>query len=104
MTTWTEEEARLRARRDELVRRLERYESLLDQPASPDAEERAVEREDDEVLEDLGLSGQAEIRAIDHALARIREGRYGICETCGDPIPRARLEAIPWASLCRDCA
>jgi RNA polymerase-binding transcription factor DksA len=29
---------------------------------------------------------------------------YGTCERCGNPIPAERLEALPWAILCVDCA
>lgn len=39
---------------------------------------------------------------IDAALARIDEGTYGICQRCGNPIGRERLEALPWATLCID--
>ena len=40
---------------------------------------------------------------IDAALKRIEDGTYGICSNCGNEIPRERLEANPWASLCIDC-
>ncbi len=43
------------------------------------------------------------LRAIEDALARIRHGTFGTCEACQNPISRARLEAVPWARLCRDC-
>jgi DnaK suppressor protein len=43
------------------------------------------------------------LRAIEDALARIRQGRFGICEECGKAISKARLEAVPWAHLCKDC-
>jgi len=39
---------------------------------------------------------------IDAALARIDEGTYGICQRCGKPVGRERLEALPWATLCID--
>jgi len=42
-------------------------------------------------------------RATKEALDRIKPGRYGICEACGHPIPKARLNAVPWTGLCRDC-
>ena len=42
-------------------------------------------------------------RAIDDALTRIRQGKFGTCEGCGQPISKARLEAVPWARHCRDC-
>jgi DnaK suppressor protein len=41
---------------------------------------------------------------IDHALRRIEEGTYGICEVGGEPIVKERLEAIPWARCCVTCA
>ena len=42
-------------------------------------------------------------RAIGEALVRIRQERYGTCEECGQPISKARLEAVPWARHCKDC-
>ena len=41
---------------------------------------------------------------IDDALGRIEEGTYGICEGNGEPIPKPRLNAIPWARYCVPCA
>lgn len=43
------------------------------------------------------------LREIDDALARIANGTYGICESCGEPIPLARLEVIPYARRCMKC-
>jgi len=43
------------------------------------------------------------LRAIEDALTRIRQGTFGTCEECGQPISKARLEAVPWARHCRDC-
>ena len=55
----------------------------------------AVERE-----RDLALSAQAQqaVDEIDAALKRIELGVYGVCIESGKPIPKERLEAIPWAS------
>jgi len=54
---------------------------------------------------DLHLSAQAHaaIEEIDAALAKIAAGTYGFCESCGRPIPTARLEALPHARLCVSC-
>ena len=54
---------------------------------------------------DYTLEGNAEqvLASIDAALARIEDGTYGICETCGQPISEERLEAIPYATQCIDC-
>jgi DnaK suppressor protein len=40
---------------------------------------------------------------INEALRRITRGEYGICESCGNPILRARLEAMPYVRLCLSC-
>ncbi|MDR0335537.1 MAG: TraR/DksA C4-type zinc finger protein [Planctomycetaceae bacterium] len=41
---------------------------------------------------------------VDEALARIKEGTYGICESCGGRIPKIRLNFLPYATLCVHCA
>ncbi|MEU6851898.1 TraR/DksA family transcriptional regulator [Actinacidiphila alni] len=38
-----------------------------------------------------------------HALERLDEGTYGLCESCGNPIGKARMQAFPRATLCLDC-
>lgn len=54
---------------------------------------------------DLHLSAQAHaaIEEIDAALVKITAGTYGFCESCGNPVPKARLEALPHARLCVSC-
>ncbi|MHC4778621.1 MAG: TraR/DksA family transcriptional regulator [Planctomycetota bacterium] len=53
----------------------------------------------------LGLieSEEREVKEIDAALERIKEGSYGTCETCEVDIKAARLKAIPNARLCIKC-
>ena len=51
----------------------------------------------------LGDNAEQVISEIDAALKRIEDGTYGTCVSCGREIPRERLEANPWASLCIDC-
>ena len=62
---------------------------------SGDGDTLQVERE-----RDLALSSYAQnaVDEIDEALARVKAGTYGICVTSGKPIPKERLEAIPWAA------
>jgi DnaK suppressor protein len=43
------------------------------------------------------------LRAIEDALTRIRNEKFGLCEECSEPISNARLEAVPWTRWCRDC-
>jgi RNA polymerase-binding protein DksA len=59
-----------------------------------------LDREIDYSLEE---NSEQVLRAIDHALERMEEGTFGICETCGQPISEERLEAIPYATQCIDC-
>ena len=40
---------------------------------------------------------------IDIALAKIKEGTYGVCEQCHSTIPKERLKALPHAALCVQC-
>lgn len=44
------------------------------------------------------------IADIDRALGRLEEGKYGLCEVCGQPIPQTRLDARPATSRCVSCA
>jgi endonuclease-3 len=39
----------------------------------------------------------------EHALERLEDGSYGICESCGNPIGKLRLQAAPRATLCMPC-
>lgn len=41
---------------------------------------------------------------VEHALERIEQGKYGICESCGAAIPVERLDVLPYATLCVECA
>ena len=94
----------LNRRLAELNNRLQSIERDLDERPDPDVEERSAEREDDEVLEQLGLTGLAEIDAIHAALKRMDNAVYGICVSCGETISDERLLAVPTTPKCRHCA
>lgn len=83
----------LRAEADSLAADREAGDTQFDDE-SGEGDTLAVERE-----RDLVLSAQAQqtVTEIDHALAKIDDGTYGICEVSGQPIPKERLRAIPWA-------
>lgn len=98
------EKMRLLKRLKELGGRLEQVDAELGATHSRDWEELAVEREGDEVLESLGLAGQAEIARILAALRRMSDGTYGVCVSCGDDISAERLQVLPETPLCRSCA
>lgn len=71
----------------------------------PPADEMDVARSLSEVDTHAALFDRAQERlsAIDAAIARLGAGVYGICARCGDEIPLARLEVIPFAQYCVDC-
>ncbi|THV18797.1 TraR/DksA family transcriptional regulator [Nocardioides caeni] len=48
-------------------------------------------------------SEREKVAQIDRALARIDDGTYGVCESCGNPIGKMRLMAFPRATLCLPC-
>ncbi len=94
----------LLARRQELLSELDHIETDLDAPATKDWEDRASERQGDEVLEALGEHDLQELRQIDAALKRIEEDEYGYCVTCGNEISPERLEILPATPFCKNCA
>lgn len=104
MTPISKRKAQLEARLADLRGRLGAIEAELDSHQSSDWEELATEREGDEVLEGMGVSGQHEMRMIEAALARIAEGDYGFCAKCGAEISEERLNVLPYTPFCRNCA
>ncbi|MGD9648522.1 MAG: TraR/DksA family transcriptional regulator [Pirellulales bacterium] len=52
----------------------------------------------------LMQSEEETLEAIESALERIEDGTYGLCEECNVRIPKARLNALPYATLCVRCA
>ncbi len=95
---------KLRARLQELESRAGEIEDDLRHPLDADSSEQAVDLADDESL--AGVSGvlRREIADIRAVLARIEEGSYGVCARCGNEISVRRLEALPTATTCIDCA
>ena len=104
MTNWSSQERRLRERKADLVSEILNIEDRLDDEPSKDWEDRATERQGDEVLESLGLQDALELRQIDAALARVASGTYGQCTKCGNTISSERLTVLPATPLCRSCA
>jgi DnaK suppressor protein len=97
--TYLEQAEDLKAEADSLAQDMEPGDVQFDEE-SGEGGTVTVDRE-----RDLALSAQARatIEDIDHALAKIEAGTYGLCEGCGQPIPRARLKALPQARMCVNC-
>jgi DnaK suppressor protein len=97
---------RLRDRRAELVRRKQRVERDLshrEEPVVADFDDGAIQQENDEVLGTIAATIDAELAAIDKAMARSAQGLLGICEKCQQPISSERLAVVPYAVTCSTC-
>jgi RNA polymerase-binding transcription factor DksA len=104
MSNFSELRDQLAAKLETLVRRSGGIETQLRDPGEQDWEENAIRKENDEALVAIGDATDAEIQEIRTALRRIDDGTYGTCSQCHKSIPKARLEALPWATSCIQCA
>jgi DnaK suppressor protein len=97
--TYTRQANNLRAEAEQLAAEREPGDVQFDEE-SGEGDTMNVERE-----RDLALSAQAmaAVDEIDKALAKVDAGTYGVCEKCGNPIPKERLKALPYAALCVQC-
>ena len=93
-------------RRDALRRALAGDLSLLRQlheQTSGDVVDAALDAAQDEISSQLAEVESRELANIERALVSIRKGTYGECEGCGNRIPLARLNALPYATSCIEC-
>ena len=100
-------ETQLAARRARLLRTLAGGVSdLMSIPTGEvgDALDQAIDSEHAEICSQLAEVEARELAQIEQALEQIRRGGYGHCQTCAGPIAKARLQAVPYASDCIDCA
>ena len=68
-----------------------------------DVADFALDAAQDEISSQLAEVESRELTNIETALERIREGNFGDCEQCDEAIPLARLQALPYATLCIGC-
>lgn len=97
----------------ELKRLTEELEQLMASANPPDErrEGSPFGKREEEATEALELEKRLvlekrikeQLIGVEHALHKHEEGTYGFCDSCGQPIDPARLEAIPEASLCIKC-
>ena len=105
---------RLEAERDQLLAILEQHKQEREKirlseasaerspdPTSADGGSMAFELEKELTLDE---NTRHLLNQIEHALVLIKKKKYGNCENCGEPIPVARLEALPYATLRKECA
>jgi DnaK suppressor protein len=93
-------------RRDALRKALAGDLSLLKelrQQISGDVIDAALDTAQDEISSQLAEVESRELTSIETALERMRKGDYGLCEGCNAAIPLARLQALPYATMCIQC-
>ncbi|RPJ09649.1 MAG: TraR/DksA family transcriptional regulator [Spirochaetaceae bacterium] len=81
----------------------EEFNELIEDTDPKDLADIAADDIDRKILEALGNVELKTLRLIDSALSRIQNGHYGQCIKCSDKIPKERLDAIPYATLCIKC-
>lgn len=96
---YTESAAELKAEADALAQDMEPGDVQFDEE-SGEGGTATIDRERDLVL---SAQARAVVDEITHALVKIKARTYGSCENCRQPIPKARLKALPFARLCVAC-
>jgi DnaK suppressor protein len=97
---------RLETRQQELRRMVSRTEQdgrSVDEDSAQDIADRAASSYNKEFLFHQSNNDRQLLQMVEGALARIREGSFGECISCGREINPKRLEAVPWTRHCIEC-
>ncbi len=102
--------SRLESERKRLMDELEQFESSV-RPAEERREGSPFGKREEEATESFEFEKRLaleerirdQLAGVEHALHKFEDGTYGLCDSCGQPIDPARLEALPQASLCLSC-
>ncbi|TEU16942.1 MAG: molecular chaperone DnaK [Dehalococcoidia bacterium] len=110
MVEFAELYERLKKEKTELLEKLEQLRTLGQPSAerkegSPFGKREEEADEASELEKRLALEERLgeSVNKVEHALQKYEAGTYGLCDSCGQSIEKARLEAIPQASLCLNC-
>jgi len=97
---------RLETRQQELRRTVTQNQAdgrSADEDTAQDIADRAASSYNKEFLFSQSNNDRQLLQMVDGALARIREGSFGECISCGKEINTKRLEAVPWTRHCIEC-
>ena len=97
---------RLEQRQQELrqtVSRTQQDGRSADEDATQDVADKAANSYNKEFLFHQSNNDRQLLQMVEGALARIREGSFGQCISCGEDINPKRLEAVPWTRFCIEC-
>jgi DnaK suppressor protein len=89
--------------RKKLANELDNLRNFNNSNATGDSADVAFESGSDEMASHLAEIDARELSQIDRALARLKQGTYGLCEACQGKIPIGRLNALPYTTLCIEC-
>ena len=102
--------SRLESEQKHLTKELEQLKASV-RPINERREGSPFGKREEEASETLELEKRLAIEKrirdqmaeVEHALGKFEQGTYGLCDSCGQPIDPARLEALPQANLCLSC-
>ena len=97
---------RLEARQQDLRRAVSRTQQdgrSADEDTAQDIADKAASSYNKEFLFHQSNADRQLLQMVESALARIREGNFGECISCGREINPKRLEAVPWTRHCIEC-
>jgi DnaK suppressor protein len=94
---------KLKAERERVVLDMGRLREAFQSEVDGDVDEGDPNFAEREKVMALVRELEWKLESIDNALRQAQDGRYGICERCGQPIDPARLEVVPEATLCVRC-
>ncbi len=89
--------------RKKLADELDGLRNLKNAAAGGDSADVAFESGTEEMASQLAELDARELHQIERALQRLKQGTYGLCESCGCKIPVGRLNALPYTTLCIAC-
>jgi len=96
---------KLLALKEELSLRVSKIDAdLHNRKTSGKFSDQVVDRQNDDVLLNLKNEAEHELEQIEHALIKIKNSLYGICEECHGEISPERLDILPFAATCKDCS
>ena len=104
MTDYSAIKTKLLAKQQELSDRIKATQATEGHEGEEGLDSNAQLWEVSEIRDGLDDEAAQELNQVNDALARLDAGEYGNCTSCGNPIGEARLEAMPFATLCIDCA
>jgi DnaK suppressor protein len=89
--------------RRKLAGELDNLRNLKTADGTGDSADAAFESGSEEMASQLAELDARELSQIERALARLKQGTYGLCEVCMSKIPVGRLNALPYSTLCINC-